>query len=252
MKGIERIKILASKVKDKAVLKIVEYLISRTDMNEKYLNEEKSLKQMINFIKSEAKKEAQNGIAMIEDEKVYSWAIHYFDETNKDLGLDSDKNKETKEQIDIVNNYVDNYKDSKEFKKFIDEQKTYICIKNKNNCYCSKCRNEFKLVCKINDYIQCPNCKTKLLVKRSTNYTNKEYVMYLIKYNNQYIIRNYEVLSMYFKSKEKMSFDITEYGRQVINKDGTIELKIMINNMRKNIGGYWYISYFEKTEFWKP
>lgn len=98
VKGIERIKILASKVKDKAVLKIVEYLISRTDMNEKYLNEEKSLKQMINFIKSEAKKEAQNGIAMIEDEKVYSWAIHYFDETNKDLGLDSDKNKETKEE----------------------------------------------------------------------------------------------------------------------------------------------------------
>lgn len=98
MEGMERIKILASEIKDKAVLKIVEYLISRNDMNEKYLNEEKSLKEMINFIKSEAKKEAQNGIAMIEDEKVYGWAIHYFDETNKNLGLSSDKSNEIKEE----------------------------------------------------------------------------------------------------------------------------------------------------------
>lgn len=45
MEGIERIKVLASEVKDEAVLEIVKYLISRTDMNDKYLNEEKCLKQ---------------------------------------------------------------------------------------------------------------------------------------------------------------------------------------------------------------
>ena len=87
MLGIERIKILGSEVKDKALLKVIEYLVSREDMNETYLNEEKSLKQMVEYIKSEAKKQAVNGMAMIEDEEVYGWAIHYFDETNEKLGL---------------------------------------------------------------------------------------------------------------------------------------------------------------------
>lgn len=85
--GLERIKKLSAKVKDKAVLKIINYLLSRKDMNEKYLNEEKTLTQMIEFIKSKAKEKATNGVAMIEDDEVYSWAIHYFDESNKDLKI---------------------------------------------------------------------------------------------------------------------------------------------------------------------
>lgn len=87
MEGIERIKILASEVKDTALLKIVDYLLSREDMNDKYLNEEKSLKQMIEFIKGQAKKKAHDGMAMIEDEVVYGWAIHYFDESNDQLKI---------------------------------------------------------------------------------------------------------------------------------------------------------------------
>lgn len=87
MEGIERIRILASEIKDEALLKIVNYLMSRKDMNEKYLNEEKTLKQMVSFIKEKAKKQSKNGMAMIEDEVVYSWAIHYFDETNENLKL---------------------------------------------------------------------------------------------------------------------------------------------------------------------
>lgn len=100
MEGIERIKVLASEIKDKPLLKIIEYLLTRTDMNDKYLNEEKSLKQMVEFIKNNAKKQAQNGIAMIEDETVYSWAIHYFDETNKDLEFAKEDKKDTsKEEV---------------------------------------------------------------------------------------------------------------------------------------------------------
>lgn len=85
--GLERIKVLSEKVKDKAVLKIIDYLLLRKDMNEKYLNEEKTLTQMIEFIKSKAKEKATNGVAMIEDDEVYSWAIHYFDESNKNLKI---------------------------------------------------------------------------------------------------------------------------------------------------------------------
>ena len=94
--GLERIKKLSAEVKDKAVLKIINYLLSRKDMNEKYLNEEKSLTQMIEFIKSKAKEKATNGIAMIEDDEVYSWAIHYFDESNKDLKI-----SKTKEDVEV-------------------------------------------------------------------------------------------------------------------------------------------------------
>lgn len=100
MEGIERIKVLASDIKDKPLLKIIEYLLTRTDMNDKYLNEEKTLKQMVEFIKNNAKKNAQNGIAMIEDEIVYSWAIHYFDETNEQLGINLNSKKITKNETD--------------------------------------------------------------------------------------------------------------------------------------------------------
>lgn len=102
MNGIERIKVLASEVKDEAVLEIVKYLVSRTDMNDKYLNEEKSLKQMIDFILKEAKKKSENNMAMIKDDVVFGWAIHYWDEDNKDLDLSSSdnvKNIEKKEKV---------------------------------------------------------------------------------------------------------------------------------------------------------
>ena len=160
--------------------------------------------------------------------------------------------KKIKEQIDVINSYVDNYINSKEFKTFVKNQKKYICIKKKNNAYCSKCMSEFKTSCKVNSYVKCPNCREKLLVKRTTNYVDKDYFMYLIKFNDKYIIRNYEIVNTYSNSTKSMKFIITEYARQVINPDGTLGMKIMINNMRRNIGGYWYINYFEKTQYWKP
>lgn len=97
MEGIERIKALASEIKDSALLKIVEHLLSREDMNDKYLNESKSLKKMVDFIKGQAKNKSKNGMAMIEDEVVYGWAIHYWDENNKDLDI-----KEEPEEVKEV------------------------------------------------------------------------------------------------------------------------------------------------------
>lgn len=98
--GIERIKILASEIKDNPLLKIVEYLLTREDMNDKYLNEEKSLSEMVDFIRAEAKKEAKNGMAWIEDEVVYGWAVHYFDESNESLKLDKKETLVEKEKFE--------------------------------------------------------------------------------------------------------------------------------------------------------
>lgn len=99
MEGIERIKVLAADIKNKPLLKIVDYLLTRKDMNEKYLNEEKSLKQMVEFIRNNAKKQAMDGVALIEDETVYGWAIHYWDESNEDLKLTTFKTKTPKEEL---------------------------------------------------------------------------------------------------------------------------------------------------------
>lgn len=87
MDGIERIKVLSSEVKDEALLAIIDYLVSRKDMNDKYLNEEKSLQQMIDFIMSEAKKKAKDNRAIVKDEVVFGWAIHYWDEPNDKLEI---------------------------------------------------------------------------------------------------------------------------------------------------------------------
>lgn len=99
MDGIERIKALAADIKNKPLLKVVDYLLSRTDMNDKYLNEEKSLKQMVTFIRDNAKKQAQDGVAMIEDSTVYNWAIHYWDESNEDLKIKTNKLRPVKEEL---------------------------------------------------------------------------------------------------------------------------------------------------------
>lgn len=85
MEGIKRIKILASEIKDEALLKIIDYLVSREDMNEKYLNEEKTLSDMVNYINRTAKSKSTGTIAMFNDDEVFGWAIHYFDESNEDL-----------------------------------------------------------------------------------------------------------------------------------------------------------------------
>lgn len=100
MKGIERIKILSSDIKDEQLKSIIDYLLSRTDMNDKYLNEEKSLFQMIKFIMREAneklKKVSISGgsVAYATDEMVFGWAIHYWDESNSNLNLDNKKEDE--------------------------------------------------------------------------------------------------------------------------------------------------------------
>ena len=104
MDGIERIKQLAADIKDEALLEIINYLISRKDMNEKYLNEEKSLKQMVNFIRSEAQKLAKDNMAMVKDDIVFGWAIHYFDETNEQLGLTGSKTSNEENKIDEQEN----------------------------------------------------------------------------------------------------------------------------------------------------
>lgn len=47
---------------------------------ERYKLESKNLDSCIAYIKSQAKKQAKNGCAAIEDAVVYGWAVHYYQE----------------------------------------------------------------------------------------------------------------------------------------------------------------------------
>lgn len=62
--------------------KIAEYLLKRIETDnyllEKMQSTEKNLGGCLAFIKEEAKKQAEDNVAVIADEDVYQWASHYF------------------------------------------------------------------------------------------------------------------------------------------------------------------------------
>lgn len=111
MEGIERIKKLSQEQKDANIKKVAEYLIKREDLDGKFLNEEKNLIDMWDYIKKQAKEKAVNGCAVIEDEEVYGLAVHYFDETNEALGIKTSK-KETKQDAKTEENASKNKQDA--------------------------------------------------------------------------------------------------------------------------------------------
>jgi hypothetical protein len=51
----------------------------------KYEKSGKDIEGCCRYIKSEARKQAQNGCAAIKDDEVFGWAVHYFDEGLKAL-----------------------------------------------------------------------------------------------------------------------------------------------------------------------
>lgn len=59
---------------------IKEYLLNYAKENNWGKFDESKLDECIDYIKSEARKKAQNGVAVIEDKEVFGWAVHYFDE----------------------------------------------------------------------------------------------------------------------------------------------------------------------------
>ena len=45
-----------------------------------YAKEHKSLDECLKYINQQARKRAENNVAMIADAEVYGWAVHYYDE----------------------------------------------------------------------------------------------------------------------------------------------------------------------------
>ncbi len=103
MEGIKRLSEMIKGQKDKYLIKIISYLMLQEEMDKAYLNEEKNLKGMTEYIRKLAKKEAINGVAIIEDETVYQWAKDYFNKSNKELGIENKSPKTTKIENTKIN-----------------------------------------------------------------------------------------------------------------------------------------------------
>ena len=122
MEGIKRIKEMAEGQKDFVLLEVVKYLVSREDMDEKYLNKEKNLKGMASYIQAEiindfckkmntknpssfAKEVKYNGgntrcLAVgMSEERTYELAINYFSKSNEELGIKTEEVKSKNKEI---------------------------------------------------------------------------------------------------------------------------------------------------------
>ena len=86
-----RLKLEAKTSYEKIVLKYLEVNVSE-DLAERINNGKKTLSQCWNYITSEAKKQAVQGCACIEDSTVFGWATHFFEEDSID-GATFDKAK---------------------------------------------------------------------------------------------------------------------------------------------------------------
>ncbi|MEG0365535.1 MAG: Cas9 inhibitor AcrIIA9 family protein [Coprobacillus sp.] len=88
-------------VNDPAIKKVAQYLLSRDDIQSNLAKENKSLKEMWGYIRSKAQKHAKDNCACINDETVYGWAVHYYDED--DIKIEQIKNSAVKSGKDKAN-----------------------------------------------------------------------------------------------------------------------------------------------------
>ena len=67
---------------------IANYLLNRIETDEclkvKLEETNKTLKGCVEYVKKEAKKQVEDNVAIIEDQQVYEWAVHYFLEDSLD------------------------------------------------------------------------------------------------------------------------------------------------------------------------
>lgn len=100
-------------VKDKNLKLICDYLLGREDMQERLNNPNKSIDKMFSYIRSQAKKKAVNGCAVISDAEVFGWAVHYYDEEEVSGNAEQPERMTLQYAKDIVKKSVEKKKKAK-------------------------------------------------------------------------------------------------------------------------------------------
>ena len=119
MEGIKRLAKMLEGQKDKYLNIIVKHLMEHTELDQAFLNEEKNYKDMAEYIKGKAKKQATGGVAVIEDATVFKWAIDYFVKSNEELKITKITTK--KPEIQKVKNEESSTEDNKDKKEEIEQ-----------------------------------------------------------------------------------------------------------------------------------
>lgn len=91
MNGLERLEAEVLEMNDNSVSTVFSYLKTREDLYEKFDNEEKSIKEMYEYLWDRARKLAKNGVAMVQDNLVFMWAVTYFTKSNEELGIKKER-----------------------------------------------------------------------------------------------------------------------------------------------------------------
>ena len=93
MEGKERLEQETIEMNNYNVVLIFNYIKDKDELQEKFDNEEKTIKGMYEFICGKAKTLAQNGVAAVNDKVVYLWAITYSCKSNEELGIKKEEKK---------------------------------------------------------------------------------------------------------------------------------------------------------------
>ena len=93
MEGKERLEQETIEMNNYNVVLIFNYIKDKDELQEKFDNEEKTIKGMYEFICGKAKTLAQNGVAAVNDKVVYLWAITYFCKSNEELVIKKEEKK---------------------------------------------------------------------------------------------------------------------------------------------------------------
>ena len=85
MDGIERLEKEALEMNNFSITNVFNTIKNKEELKGKFDNEEKTLAEMYEYIYKKSKAFMQNGVAMVSNPVVYSWAINYFKYTNEKL-----------------------------------------------------------------------------------------------------------------------------------------------------------------------
>lgn len=109
---------------DEAFIQTVNYLLERPDLEQRYLNEEKTLKGLNDFIQQKGRSHLLNGWCYITNEVVYSWAVIYFALPNSFLKIKQkdDKKATTKKSNTKKTNSKNNVVSLEEAKQKIEQK----------------------------------------------------------------------------------------------------------------------------------
>lgn len=91
--------------KNPSIIRIANHLIAKASedalLQTTFDKPNKSLDEMYKYVTSEARKQAVAGSACIDDETVYGWAQHYYDEDSIVMNVIT-KQKDTKAKVEEV------------------------------------------------------------------------------------------------------------------------------------------------------